>query len=1373
MIQAQRKSMQSTTKKDSIPFFSIPGKDISSVDFFSKSNAELSGIFDYLDPKFFHLPIERVLPPYLKKESAILHEQYQFSVALKNIFPPKVFSDQEIEEISKKIFSFMKMYAYCNKKNIPIQDCETLLSLIANIYTSDQIIQFGNLMTKTYAVLMGLLDVHHKLGKFNFFVKNPDMLFPEEDIEAEQWGQGSYLSTGVWSYGKQDIPFLPTVRAVFVKDGRHPHHDFEMSVLQDVIMDGKIIVTSEFIDKQVIFTKNGYIDETERQKHQRDAFLYVFNQIKQLSNWHKYSNKYMNTMRCEIKNNRKNKIFSVACRTFKGLSGLDEHWILEIYDLHGKKIGHITTSFQETDFIKHVARPCASFIASYMMSELSVYVYCASKNAPLPHKAVCAPNSNPWSAMRLAGNIHYLPTSSTGQLASSVTMIQPSYFPTRSMNPVLNILVNKKNDSSKKIFNPNLWWDTFQSAVSIKDISQDSYRVEYPGGNYHVDVYRKETNKGYVVALMNDFFEIIQEIFIPTDQQDTNNALGIIALARCMKIRNTPSFEEFGFFVNNDELFWNSKEKMSFEPSIGGTDKLPVLSIPSEPISYAINSSSMTFVKFANMHALNGNLTNYLRTFEANELLDVSQENNSINDYENLFHRVLDFYDSNILSETIIDQENAMQMINIAPIIQAIHSLSVSANKKMIVPQLIKVSEFGEPADRSAIKTQFKFIKIENQKFNFSYTVTLHSEKIPKNTPSPSKTKKIIVSDFSKCFSFSITCEDIKNNPVFIYKPQRQFSFGNVDIFSNIEMILCGYLPDFIFWVNTEGMNAHKSMRISTGNYAKTMKKLSTASKDETVKWDMPFSPDCTMMSAQYETTKSWLTRHFPSLKGMKQGPGHGNIDVLTHLLNCATLVDVVRPDGYCPARQITDDRMARILRIAAVLHDVGKSSKEDGGVGGISEEHPKYSSILSEPFASEFYFNLQEKNLLLKLIKYHDVFGKAQTGKIGSIDEAIAHLAKISGDVLSADMLYHLYRCDVDSIPALGIQGKNVAQEISEHTLVSAEKLLEMTKEYISVNKFEPVDMQEIWMNDRELFSGKKIPTQGRKTILSGEFVQKVNDFSSMHALFDGEKSTQLYNPQYFKKIKSMIKQIKISPDLSYARDLGMHYDGATGSVARCFIWTTEQFINRMFFSGVKNYIGFSYAGIHALVNSPIENKKSLASMLSTENNHEKVIDHKFLLVFDYHAGKIIDQNDLEEIMPIWKKWKQFKNGSSAFSLLINETDMFDMKSLALHLGYSTIKNNDGTIVCVDPRRIAIIGAYEITDSKSQAAPSLFASKNYYGSNPATIEVLLPSGQTEKVLLPKLIYSEIFLETSHTHYFDKNAWDGIPMEESYKKELS
>jgi len=1363
--------MQSTTEQDAIPFFSIPERTMPSVD--SLSSDELSGIFDYLDPKFFHLPIEQVLPSYLKKESAVLHEEKQFSNGLKEVFPSKVFSDQEIQEISTKLFAFMKMYAYCNKKNIPIQDCETLLSLITNIYTSDQIIKFGNLITKTYKIIMGLLDFHHRIGKFNFYVKNPDMLFPEEDIEAEQWGQGAYSKTGVWSYGKQDMAFLPTVRATFVANGRHPHHDFEMSVLQDAIMEGKIIVTSEFIDKQMIFTKHGYIEESERKQHQRSAFLYVFNQAKQMSNWHKYSNKYMNTLRCEIKNNRQNKIFSVSCRTFKGLSGLDEHWILEIYNLHGKKIGHITTNFKETDFIKHVARPCAAFISSYMMSELAVYVYCAAKNAPLPHEAICAPNSNPWSAMRIAGNIHYLPSSSTGQLASSATMIQPSYFPTRSMHPVLNILLNEKENENNKIFNPNLWWETFQSAVSIKKISQDAYRVEYPGSNYHVDVEKKEIHKGYLITLANDFFEQIQQLFIPADQEDENNLLGIVAFARCMKIRNAPSFEEFGFFVNNDELFWNSKEKLNSEPSIGMPNKLPPLSIPEKPISYSINNSSMTFVKFSNMNEINGNLTKYLKTFERNELLDVSQETNSINDYENFFHSVLNFYDSNILSTRIVDQENAMQMINIAPIIQAVHSLSVHANKKMIVPQLVKVNEFGQHEDKSAKPTQFQFIKIENQKFNFSYKIILHSEKIMRNTRSPSKVKKIIVSDFSKNYSFSIICEDIKNNPIFVYKPQRQFSFGNVDIFSNIEMIICGYLPDFIFWVNTDGMNIHKNMRISTGNYAKTMEKISIASKDATVKWNMPFSPSCTMMSAQYETVKSWITRQFPSLKGMKQGPGHGNFDVLTHMLNCATLVDVVRSDGYCPAAQINNDRMTMILRVAAVLHDVGKASKEDGGVGGISEDHPRYSSILAEPLASEFYFDPEEKNLLLKLIRYHDVFGKAQTGKIGSIDEAISHVAKISGDVLSADMLYHIYRCDVDSIPALGIEGKNVAEEISEHTLVSAETLLNMVKEYISVNKFEPIDMQQIWTEDRKLFSGKKIPTQGRKTILSGEFVQKVNDFSETHALFTGEKPNQLYNPQYFKKIKLMIKQIKISPDISHARDLGMHYDGATGSVARCFIWTTRDFVNKMFFNGVKNYIGLSYSGIHALVNSPIGNKKSIASILSTENNYEKIIDDKFLLVFDYHAGKIIDQNDAEELMTVWKKWKQYKEGFSAFSLTVNEIDMFDMNSLALHLGYSTIRNNDGTIVCLDPRRIAIIGAYEITDSKSQVAPSVFATKSYYGSNPATIEVLLSSGHAEKVILPKINFSEIFLETNHTHYFDKNAWDGVPMEESYKRELA
>lgn len=1359
-------------KQSLIPFFSIPDKLKSFSEILHKAQSPSVSVFKKLDPVFFNLPIDSVLPSFLNKDPQIVNQELIFAHELKNIFPPQVFSENDLLEISRKLFSYMKLYAYCNKKNIPSGDVQLLLSLVSNIYTRDQILKFGKAISEKYKLLMNILSSYQKKGKFNFYVKNPDMTSREKNETSEHWGDGSYLSTGVWSYEKQDMDFLPNMRATFSQKMRHPHHDFEMSLANDMSTN-TIIAEAEFLEKAIIFDSNGFISEDERKKNRKNSFLYVFEQVKESSNWQKYVNKDMHTLRCEIKNNQKRKIFSIACRTFKGITGLDESWIIEIYDRNGKKIGQISTNFQEIHFIKHVARPCASFISTYMMSELAMYVYSAARNMALPHKAVCAPNANPWSAMRLSGYISYVPSSSIGQIASKVSIIAPSYFPTRSMNPIANILDKQSHEMKDELLNPNIWWHTFLTGAIVKAISENSYRVEYPGSNFHVDVHWQHISKGHIVTLFNNFFEQVQEIFIAAEEEDRENIIGLVALAKAMKIQNAPDFTDFEYIVNNEILFEASLENMKSESILGKRVAPATITIPSVPISYSINDASSIIVKYGNMERVNGNLTDYVSIFEKNELLSLSPENNTIQDYKEFFSIVSNFYESQIISSKIKDQESAVKLINFIPIIHAAHTTAMNAKDKMLVPSLIKVTEFDIPANASDKKTYFDFIKVHNQKFNFSYSVRLHAERISKETPSPSKTKKVVPSDFSKIYSFSISCTDNNGNPIFLYKPERQFAFGNVSIFSSLEMIVCGYLPDFIFWVNTEGINAHKNMRISSGSYAKTSEKLFSASKTDTIEWEMPFLPDNTMMSSQYETVKSWLTRQFPSLKGMEQGPGHKNIDVLTHSLNCATLVDVTRPNGYCPAKEIQNDRSIRVLRVAALLHDIGKASREDGGVGGVSEEHAKYSSILAESFASEFFFNPEEKKMFMKIIRYHDAFGKAQTGKLGSVDDAISHLAKIAGDQHTAQMLYHVYRCDVDSIPEFGIEGKNVSEEISEHTFVSPEILLQMICEYMQINKFFPVDIEQIWESEKSMMAGKKIPTQNRKTILSGEFVQKVNDFNDGIPLFHGESVLHSYNPQYFKKMKTFINQIKTNPAISYARDLGMSYDGATGSIARCFVWTNKHSVNNMFFLGIKNYLGLSYSGLHALVNSPIKNKESIASIMSSINNYEKIVDDKYMIVFDYHMGKVIMQKDLEETYLTWKKWKQSKNGSSLFSLTLTNNDMFDMEKVALHMGYSTIINNDGTIVCADSSRIAIIGAYEVRANTSEVAPSDMASEKYYGDNPATVSVLLPMGNKEKVLLPKLDHSEIFISNNHTHFLSNNVWNARPMEEQPEKNMS
>ena len=1364
-----RVQTMSKSINDLISSFEIPDETTNKNLHFVRANVSSNQIFPDLNPKFFGTNIDDALPRFLKKSKNIIEQEQDFAKDIRTIFPKNTFSVHETEEISKKIFLYMKMYAYFGKKNIPIQDITSMISLLADSYTHEQVVLFGSVIRDKYTKLEKILGAYHRMEIFYSCVRNPNMLSASSPESSYHWGQGSYLTNGEWTYGKQEIPFITNVKAHFGYQIRHPHHNFEFSIIDDAYAK-RYVGKAEFCDMDFIFDKNGLLEDHNRAKHQREIFLFVFRQIKNISNWQSYNAKNLHTMRCEIRNNRQEKIFSISCISQKNIEGKDESWKICFYDRIGKKIGEIVTDFNNVDFIKHIARSCASFISTYLLSEFCLYVYSATRGISLPHPAVCPPNGNPWTAMRLSGNISYMPSSSVGQLASKISVVQPSFFPTKSINPIAGNLGDVSSEKIDHLLNPNIWWETFQNNVIIKNISNISYRAEYQGSHFQVDVTKESDPEGFHVVLSNDSFEIIQELFVLESQENEDFLLGKLALGHALKINNIPEFQDYGYMFHSRELLANTKISPTPKSAIGYQNQPAGLSIPSVPISYAINDASTTLIKYGNSDSLNGNLTNFLDVFSKNELIDMSPEKNSINDYKTFFGKVCDFYESNFLSSTVQNQEKILYLINIAPIIHAIHQQALMAEDKMIVDQLPFVNEFGTLSDASERKKNFGFVTIQNQNFDFSYKVILTSERISLNTPAPSKIQKVVTSDFSKSYGFKIICSDTNKNTIFVYCPQRQFNFGNVDIFSNIYTIICGYLPDFILWVNSEGITIHKNMRISSVNSAKTQERLSAVTKEDKEEWNMPFIPDCTMMTAQYETVKSWLSNQFPSLKGMKQGPGHANLDVLAHSLNCATMVDVTRDDGYCPALETGDDRLARILRIAAILHDVGKSSAEDGGTGGISEDHPRYSSVLSQPLLAEFYLNKNEQNIALKLIRNHDIFGKAQTGKIGTIDDAIAHIAKIAGTQKEAELLYHLYRCDVDSIPGIGLQGKNVGNENSLHTKVNSENLLEMVINYINSNIFSAVKIEDVMQSESIMQNKKQLSSSEKRLSHDGEFVQKVNNLGQVSAAFTGERVVQAYNPQYFKKMNAIIHRINKNPELSFARELSMSYDGATGTIARCFFWTTGHSIQNIFSYGLKNYFGIDYAGIHALVNAPLSKTYSMQSMLGVYEKNRRIIDHRYLVVFDYHMGKIITSESLEKIAPIWTQWKSSKNGNDLLSLSINDREILDRENIALQMGYSTIYNNDKTIICADPNRIALIGAYEINSNPEGMAQDEQTSKrSHYGDIPATLEILLQNGHYERVTLPKLNYSEIFISTNHPNYFDASHWNGIPMQESTK----
>jgi len=1343
-------------ENNEIPSFHIPEQGENEA---LENIEDARGLFDFANPEFLGLPMSEVLPSFMKNDEVFLSCKQRLSMLLRAIIPAAHLSDHEYQEMIEKIFDFMKMYAYQNKKNISMEDVRTLVLMFSRSFSKDHIRKIGSVIQECYARIIFDTQNYVERELFYFSANNPSFFPLKIPTKNHEFGQGGYDEHGEWSYGPQHLQLIPSGNAVFSQKILHPSCMMEFSLMNVSDKTGYSLRLYELY-KEFSFNNDGHISAFSKEKIESALMEYFISKMGTKKKWKTYTSDSMIHNRIDIvQKDGKTVMFSVVA--IMGISENDMYGIkIDVHNSAKNKIGEITTKTNQKSFYSHAIKKTAQFLSEYVASELCMYVFCASKNMKITHPAIVSPNGTPWMASRLSGQLAYFPYGSTGQLASPAPMLLPIHKQSSSNNPISRSLQQSNEEKSlSSNFDVLTPWETFLIDSTVDVISSLKYRVSYNNNQYYVEIEKHPQGKGFIACLYNDIAELIEETMVLSQEKDRSFFAGQVCLATALRIENTPSYKDLGWTTRSNIILTNHGRKYESIPSLDvhseGTELR--LSVPSDPLSYSINPSSLIMRKFGSQNNLHGNLTNCLKIFEYKERLVDPEKDIKISTYKDLYETCNAYFSGNIMTDFVKLSFFKDKHLNVNAILSGLYSAFGNIDFGIIPPLNNMDAEIYT-------NKSFPFITVDRQNFNSRYTVTLVSEYLPDRKFSDSIEEK---NDLQRLYQFEITCFGEEGNPLFLYAPDIQTEGGIQPRYASLEHIICGYLPDFIIWANTIGFDSHRLIRISSSFHAKSFEKTRFMPSNKGKSGNTPFFPDFTMMTEQYETVRIWLARKFPSLIGMKHGFSSGDMDVFQHSLHAAKLVDQKGSTGFSIGRDIKDARQVRMLRIAALLHDIGKSSPDDGGVGGFSSDHPSVSAALSIPLIRKFKFRREDQETIVRLIRHHDVIAKAQEGKYGSIDEAAAHVAKLCQTKNFADLLYCLHRCDEESRNSSFFIEKNPVSTISGATQSTAKEFIEIVKNHLVFSKFSKTAIYEDAKNTmRRLATRKDVPLSDRST-MPAEYVQKVNNFLDISTFFPEEKRMLSFNPEYYEKMKHVAKNIKENPDLSFASSLGMSYEGATGSLFRCFYWTNKKTAQKIFTEGLRNYRGVDGRSVHCFVNSPSGNDGMLGNFFGIFGKNSNVLDHKILVVFDYHAGKCINYADMDTLRESWMKWKIAKVGQQLFSLGFNENEDMDNASIALSLGYSTIVEDEQIIACIDPARVALIGAYEIQGKNHNIGmPHMETSyQDHYGSNPISIEMKMPNGIEDSWTSPKIDSSEIFINNSHTHYNNGNPWNGIPRE--------
>lgn len=528
---------------------------------------------------------------------------------------------------------------------------------------------------------------------------------------------------------------------------------------------------------------------------------------------------------------------------------------------------------------------------------------------------------------------------------------------------------------------------------------------------------------------------------------------------------------------------------------------------------------------------------------------------------------------------------------------------------------------------------------------------------------------------------------------------------------------------------------------------------------------EVPVMPDCCMMEYYNEhALRKWISGIFPSLNGMRQSDVHENIDVLTHLINSTRLVDKERSDGYCPANDIYDEHDLQLLRITMLLHDIGKASPEDGGVGGFSDLHAEVSADLAKKILPMFGLSENESNHVLYWIKNHELIGNAMKGDFGDLESTVNHIYNNVHSQYDLDMLYHVFRCDVDSIPQFSLSGQayginpssSLGKTAMELVNIAGMKLIQHPKEQKAGSRSKPFVNEVMSTGTRDTVRDLHNPDLK----INAEYVQK--PFRFQYWRMENASFPQKYLPGYDKYAKTLYNQVKNSPQFSFSKSFGMSYDGSTGKIVRGFVFVSKNDLENIFAYGMlpKENID-SAEGVEIFYNSPVEDIRNRSLF-----EQQFSIGKNCIIVVDYHSGKttkwsnFIEREDAD--FSFWRKWKASAIGGQTMALH-TFTYGANVSKAALDMGYNTIfldgeAHEGNKILCLDPARIALITAFELLDGED----GIRIDEKNSSVKFLKINTKSMNGQVDTVFLPKLSEKEIAVSKNHPLFIhEKRNEDG------------
>lgn len=1309
---------------------------------------------------------------YEQKDFVLLFNKFQDELSY-SIQDPSVTQDTK-NKIADVLWSTMCAAIILDRKTIYSKDVATLI-FSETLGVSNQSLQLTyDLVCSTYAMMDFLCFSEQAMLKFEKLQNHPSILHgkqinrkhnaPIHTSYMSNYGQGSYDLSGDWQFGNQRLPSVINQNAELGHNIIHPTYGIKFSFIIDESRNFYILYINN-PGQGISMLSDGTI-KSEDLTWLSEYFSKIA--LDKMSNhgemWIAYEDKVRKHKSIYISfSETKDKNFLIRCLAAKYSYGSHVTWYAEIIDPNSQKVAEYSfnASGGEEDAENH-KRFLSQKIGEYVASEIVAYAFACVNERRIPHAAVVPPDGNPWSALRISGSASSIPPFMTGQAAFSGSTLRP-IVKMADMEPSRDGGIDDLFPRDKHVppfLHLHSWLDFQKQSVCVFT-SEHSVNVSFSPDHYYMNVKYYMLHEVLAATLRSASGDFIDEVAfrcpVTPNLPDVARAL----LARTLRVVGAPRPDQIALEICKKPITFDLDRSEYTTSSVGTEQKnhTELLSLQNSWESTNINTSSLVISKFSNPSNVYGNLTTKISWFDKKTVENTQESKVKISTIEEFCNQCVSYFKSQYISEEVSDKESMQSIISSGQIASAILSIADKKHSKNYIPRLSRINNIGMKGEDKN-RESFVFCQVMHQPHSLSYVIVLKGEHWPQVENSFTKEYVEIDAgsgrdDYLRLFEFEIICVDSSGNPMMKYCPNYQLGQVSVPRCANIEEIICGYLPDFICWMSSQGIHLH---RISTNSIRFSNITLTPENISSLVF-------NSSLIYSNINSIKTWLLSYFPSLHDMNQNPAHDSVSVLEHLLNSTVLVDLPRDDGYCPSSEVASGEDLACLRAALLLHDIGKSAPQDGGVGGYATDHVERSVKMAWPIIQQFSLLEHQKEAALFLINNQDLIAKAHSGEIGTIDRAIAHIGKVCGDEKTAELLYHMHRCDHDSAFIFEQQSSYESVKIHDGTNMTSRQLIDRVKSYMNNSLFAKTDKSLI-VPDK--YSSKNIyfhdiSQANSEKKSNGEKVLQTIHLSNINKIYQKEYQSLAYNPEYWSVAPMLYEEVASSPELSFAKSFGMSYDGATGTIVRGFYWTSPEYVEYLSQNGICAYDKSNKFSISAMINSPDIN----------EISQLRKFPQDILLVFDYHVGKFLTEDELAYLGNIWRSWNRSKYGQQLFSLNYNGDQDESNPQIALDFGYSSVLKSKSdpedaavmSITCLDPSRIGLIGAYDYKKStdKYQNRTSTIT--------PIHLPLELPGGKTQHILSPHISQEEVFLDSKHKLHvcqqnrvlLAKKLWNDMP----------